>query len=352
MGDFFDWGINCDSLFRYVVTLGHEDNLQCLSNPKHTMDTNKNFLLVKKLQSREIKDLFKRPTTGFEPRGMQAGKAYILVIRKIIDFPFRQPHAKGMSWVQIQLLEQRETEYHNYFSDRMQCLDDLEALKRKLRNLIDANELAPDDEQLPIQEFNFDWEGLEIATQNAQLQRFDEESNIRNECANLNALTDAIKTISWNQMDVKGRNIRGIFTRLKVENYALLFPEKTLEQELQKVRVWRTTEKMVTQHDSFQPWVPLPMEELVALLGTRPYCTSPRNPESLGGADSNEGSSSALTMAKNQFTLTGTPSHVFITPISLRYSQLEVVTYYQMYLENILGHVSHKGGVTELVYNI
>lgn len=37
------------------------------------MDTNKNFLIVKKLQSKEVKDLFAKQTTGYEPIGIHIG---------------------------------------------------------------------------------------------------------------------------------------------------------------------------------------------------------------------------------------------------------------------------------------
>lgn len=246
----------------------------------------------------------------------------------------------GISWVQIQLLEQREIEIETFKQERKQCVADLRALNRKIKQLIDANEIAPDDEQLPIQEFNVDWDGITIAEQNAELQRNSEQDKIRHECEHLIAFTEAIKNISWNQMAIKGRNIRGIFTRLKVENYPLLFPEKDKELALQHAHFWRTTEKMVANNDTFQPWVPMNTEELVVLLANSPECASPRNPESMGGGDSNDGLSNALVNApQNHYTLTGTSSHVFITPTPLRYTQLEVVTYYQMHLENTLGYV-------------
>lgn len=231
-------------------------------------------------------------------------------------------------------------EFQTYNIERRQCVEDLEALKRKVQALIDANEIAPEDEQLPIEEFNVDWEGITIAERSAQLQRNADENGIRQECEHLTAFTEAIKEISWNKMDVKGRNIRGIFTRLKVENYSLLYPEKEMEVALQKARVWRSTEQMVARNDTFQPWIPLSMEDLVAQLASQPDCVSPRNPDSLGGGDSYERLSNSLLAQKNQYTLTGTSSHNFIKPIPLRYSQLEVVTYYQMHLENVLGYVS------------
>lgn len=241
--------------------------------------------------------------------------------------------------MQIQVLEESEVEYQTFNVQRKQCEDDLKAMKQKTKELIDANEMAPEDEQLPIEEFNVDWDGIAFAEQNAEKQRNEDEHKIREECKQLNSFTEAIKAVSWNQMEVKGRNIRGIFTKLKVENYSLLFPEKQMEQELQRVRVWRRTEQMVAQNDTFQPWVPMSMDELVALLANKPDCITPRNPESMEGGDSMEAFGISITAPKNQYTMTGTSSHMFIKPISLRYSQLEVMTYYQMHLENIMGYV-------------
>lgn len=244
-----------------------------------------------------------------------------------------------MSWVQGQKMEHELMEMQTYYSERKQCFDDLTELREKLKQLMDANEIAPSDEQLDIEEFDLDTEGTNEAKEFAALECSKEEGRIRQECASLIAYSEAIKAMSWNQMDVKGRNIRGIFTKLKVENYSLLYPDKTMEQELQKVKMWRTAEQMVSANDTFQPWVPLPIDELTALLAQHPHCRSPRSP-SVGGGDSNEGSAQGLDVCRNQYTLTGTSSHVFISPLAIRYSQLEVVTYYQMYVENILGYVS------------
>lgn len=76
-------------LNRHIVTMGFEDNLQCLSYPKHTMDINKNFVLVKKLQTKEIKDMFKNPTTGFEPDKQHFGMNSLDYLQHVAKLMFK-----------------------------------------------------------------------------------------------------------------------------------------------------------------------------------------------------------------------------------------------------------------------
>lgn len=239
----------------------------------------------------------------------------------------------------MQRLEHQQNEIQTYFTQRKKCFDDLALLRAKLKLLIDANEQAPDDEQLDIEEFDLDTEGSSAAKELAAIERKRDEEGIREECAKLAAHSEAIKAISWNLMDVKGRNIRGIFTKLKVENYSLLYPDKEMEEALNKVKLWRSAEDMVATTDSFKPWIPMATEDVITLLSRKPHCRIPKS-LSTGGGDSNESVDIVSTI--NQYTLTGTSSHSFIHPIPIRYSQLEVITYYQMHVENILGYVSIK----------
>lgn len=138
-------------------------------------------------------------------------------------------------------------------------------------------------------------------------------------------------------MEVKGRNVRGIFTKLKVENYSLLFEDPLINQQLQRAKMWRKAENILDAGDAFKPWVPKSTETIMVQLHRRPGCETSEDWNSFTDKPSHE---SIVAVPKNRFTLTGTSSHTFIQPIDIRYQQLDVVSYFQMMLENIFGYVS------------
>lgn len=220
-------------------------------------------------------------------------------------------------------------------AERLQILADLDNLKAKLHILIDENEKAPDDEKLPIEAFNLDKEGTQFQCEIARVERDVEKRKILEEGGECDRITDIVKSTTWDRMDVKGKNVRGIFTRLKVENYSLLYTNKIKEEELNRVKMWRENERLVSKNDVFQPWTPTPLSELELILTQKPDYHEPDEINS-----STSGDSIVDFMNKHKYSLSGTSSHQFISPLPMRYKQIEVVCYHQMVAENIMGYVS------------
>lgn len=176
----------------------------------------------------------------------------------------------------------------------MAISDGLAALCIELKRLIHANEQAPVDEQLAIELFDLDPEGSARKCARADGKRAADRAGIEGECRRLAVLAAAITGHTWDRMAVKGRNLRGIFTRQKVENYAMLHADAT---ELLRVQRCRTVEQRCAAADSIRLCKPVD-------------CKS--------------------------HSLTGSSSHRYIEPEPLRYQQLEVVTFFQMAVETVL----------------
>lgn len=218
----------------------------------------------------------------------------------------------------------------------------MEDLKKKLKVLIDKNEQALDDEKLPIETFNLDKEGSQFLCEISRIECDVEKRRILEEGAECDRITDIIKSITWNRMDVKGKNVRGIFTRLKVENYSLLYPDKVREEELNKIKMRRENERLVALNDVFQPWKPRPVEQVELLLSQKPRFIDDDNNDEEDVEKSGNSSEQSTTelCRKNKYSMSGTSTHQFINPLPMRYNQLEVVFYNQMASANILGYVS------------
>lgn len=213
----------------------------------------------------------------------------------------------------------------------------MENLKKKLQIIIDKNATAPDDEKLPIQDFNLDMEGAERLNELARLDRETEEKNIISQCIEYNRITEIIKLRTWSLMDVKGKQLRGIFTKMKVENYSLLYGDTQRSDDLEKVKLWRAAEHFVSGKDVFQPWKPKPLDQLELMLGHVPGYNEADEFEKLSYVSGE----SETSLSNNKYTLTGTTSHIFIKTLPIRYNQMEVITFHQMMAENIMGYVSY-----------
>lgn len=199
-------------------------------------------------------------------------------------------------------------------------------MSAKLRVLIDDNETAPVDEQLAIEQFDLDAEGSTRKRAVAGDNRAADRAAISGECVRLAGQAAAITERTWDRMTVKGRNLRGVFTRQKVENYALLREDESRGRELQRVKQWRAVEQARVA-DGFQPWQPY---DALQTLGDG---SPPTSQSILARIDSKEG----VSVVQQRYSLSGTSSHRYIAPEPMRYRQLEVISYYQMVVEAVLG---------------
>lgn len=250
--------------------------------------------------------------------------------------------------MQIQSEQKLEEERQLYIQNREGILIDLQELKTKLKKLIDNNEVAPDDEKLPLEAFDLDKVGAHGLSVFAQLERDAVQSSITSESAALTKITNFIISTTWDLMEVKGKNVRGIFTRLKVENYALSHPDPKAVDDLQRAIMWRSSERPVSKHDVFHPWIPKDepkeYEQLALSLAHRPTFTSAEVllKKSASDVSGSQNPNPGCNAKCYVFSLSGTPSHEFIIPIPMRYTQFEVVTYHQMVAEIIMGFVRNR----------
>lgn len=60
----------------------------------------------------------------------------------------------------------------------------------------------------------------------------------------------------WKPITTKGSRLRGIFSRIFVENFPLI--EEENEDELKKIKLIRHIENTVSYEDMFLPWRPIP----------------------------------------------------------------------------------------------
>ncbi|XP_055523001.1 cilia- and flagella-associated protein 43 [Wyeomyia smithii] len=227
-------------------------------------------------------------------------------------------------WIDLEKMNQNENEKLEFEFTRQSILIDFKNIKIKLKELLDINEIATDDEKLPIQLFNLNSTITDQLREKAKANRNAEHCRLHKYILNQELANERVIQKCWSIMERKPIKVRSIFVKLFVENYPSL-PKEGNELFQQRIGVYRETEQMAS-HDALLPWKPTPTYQLESILI--------RDPDYGNTIDL-----LSRAQVKKYNSLTGTSTHLYVEPLSLRYEQLEVVTFEQLYFENVCGNI-------------
>uniref|UniRef100_A0A182MQ64 Cilia- and flagella-associated protein 43 n=1 Tax=Anopheles culicifacies TaxID=139723 RepID=A0A182MQ64_9DIPT len=231
---------------------------------------------------------------------------------------------ESIPWIEKAENERRKEKGKIYEPEHEAIFAEFEEIKQQLKELLNNNEKAPLEEQFPLQVFNLNAEATEKLTQEANNTKQEEKKRLQQFIESQSDINERLVENCWTIMSKKAWKIRSIFKRAFVENYAML-PANPYRQHLEKVHVYRETE-LNASHDALLPWKPTPTYQLESILN--------RDPDYGNVLDN-----LARASLKKSYALSGTTTHQFFEPYSLRYDQLEVVTFEQLYFELICGDV-------------
>uniref|UniRef100_A0A182QQN2 Cilia- and flagella-associated protein 43 n=1 Tax=Anopheles farauti TaxID=69004 RepID=A0A182QQN2_9DIPT len=225
-------------------------------------------------------------------------------------------------WIERKENERREEKGRVYEPEHAAIFAEFAEIKQQLKQLVDNNETAPEEERFPLQAFNLNAEATEKLTEEANEKKDEEKKRLQRFIESQSKINERLVENCWMIMNKKPWKIRSIFKRAFVENYATV-PANQYRQHLEKVRVYRETE-LNASHDALLPWKPTPTYQLESILN--------RDPDYGNVLDN-----LARASLKKSYALSGTTTHHFFDPYALRYDQLEVVTFEQLYFELICG---------------
>uniref|UniRef100_A0A182XWT8 Cilia- and flagella-associated protein 43 n=1 Tax=Anopheles stephensi TaxID=30069 RepID=A0A182XWT8_ANOST len=234
--------------------------------------------------------------------------------RRVLEEPQAD---EALPWIERKEIERRKEKGKIYEPEHAAIFAEFAEIKQQLKALLNHNEKAPPEEQFPLQVFNLNAEATEKLTQEANRTKEEEKKRLK----------QFIESQRGYQRTAGGKLLgtnESMFKRAFVENYAML-PANPYRQHLEKVRVYRETE-LNASHDALMPWKPTPTYQLESILN--------RDPDYGNVLDN-----LARASLKKSYALSGTTTHQFFEPYSLRYDQLEVVTFEQLYFELICGDV-------------
>uniref|UniRef100_A0A182K4I2 Cilia- and flagella-associated protein 43 n=1 Tax=Anopheles christyi TaxID=43041 RepID=A0A182K4I2_9DIPT len=227
-------------------------------------------------------------------------------------------------WIEQTERERWEEKGKIYEPEHEAIFAEFAEIKQQLKELLNHNEQAPIEERFPLQVFNLNAEATEKITQEANHTKHEEKKRLKQFIESQTDINEKLIENCWMIMSKKPWKIRSMFKRAFVENYAIL-PTNQYRQHLEKVRVYRETE-LNASHDALLPWKPTPTYQLESILN--------RDPDYGNVLDN-----LARASLKKSYALSGTTTHQFFEPYALRYDQLEVVTFEQLYFELICGDV-------------
>lgn len=143
-------------------------------------------------------------------------------------------------------------------NERESIRNEFKCIQHDLQNLLTKNLEGPENERIPMQEFN-------LETDYAQEQR--ERSKI--ECKRAKLYLEKLIEVQdqvakwciknfYDKMSVQGKSLWAIFDNFSVQNYVLLKVHGSIDEEfLRRIEAQRHMEELMAKYDRFQPYVPL-----------------------------------------------------------------------------------------------
>lgn len=152
-------------------------------------------------------------------------------------------------------------------AERDAVTQDLAALRATVRQLLDANEVCPEMERLPVSAFDLDKAARDQKLKTAKDEREDVRMELEHLCYSMDRVSGWIKTTFWEPQLVLGRSIFSFHGDTEVTNYPLLEDEPDLKDHLRWAQFVRDAVCNIVDGDALQPWRKYTDDQLRAILG-------------------------------------------------------------------------------------
>lgn len=161
-----------------------------------------------------------------------------------------------MTWFEVTESQRKEKESELCAAERSGIFRDFRIIQAEIQELLTKNLEGPENEKIPIQDFNLDTDYAEdLKAASARLCKQTKEY-LEALIVAQDKVTKWCKGYFWDRMLVQGKSIWSIFGNFDVQNYALL-PERPEKQlMLASIEEQRRTERFLAKYDSFKPWIP------------------------------------------------------------------------------------------------
>lgn len=228
----------------------------------------------------------------------------------------------NISWLESRQNKNLQSEMQNNKQIRQEITLQMQILRKEIHHLLDQNEMRPEDEKLPIQQFNLNETHHELLHQEAHSADLDTKQEMLRLIEKEKSIQRWLMENCWQVMDVKSTLIKCIFWENCVENFSLLLEDPEMLSKLDKA-VKRFKIEQLINSDVFQPFAPINTNQLEKILSQEPRCCGPEE---------------IPKISKRTSEVLGTTTMNFVPSLFDRFTQMEVVTYQQCHMEELFGH--------------
>lgn len=249
-------------LSKYIVTIGRDQNLVCTSLEYVEVNAEQQASLREKLNSEIYQKMFLRRTLGFQLKGEICFLFTTRFTFKKMSITFLFDYLgeyEGKTWMEVIEMQTLEKETQLCKDERQSILNEFKCIQQDIQELLTKNLEGPENERIPIQEFN-------LETDYAQEQRQRSKIECKRTKLYLERLIEVQDQVAkwckinfYDKMSVQGKALWAIFDNFAVQNYVLLKDHGNNNQELiSRIEEQRHMEELMAKYDRFQPYVPLP----------------------------------------------------------------------------------------------
>lgn len=252
-----------------------------------------------------------------------------------------------MSWIEKEHEKRLEENAKSSIETREKISSIFKEVQQGIDKLIGKNnDILLPNHRVDMKVINLSKEWGGTVFNNSRKLRDMELKTIQNFIAEQNKIKIYVINLTWNMMKSNNNKIFGIFSEIFVENYSIPKDEVGKHSEaltLKQVEFLKDRENVSKTFDNFYPWI---ME------GPRQSNKIEEITAGDEGENEEEVDEEALQLVEQQaiqkrkaqeefeyiksYLLSGAKTYTFIRPIKNRYIQLEMKTFYQLNLEEVM----------------
>ncbi|XP_078052149.1 cilia- and flagella-associated protein 43-like [Augochlora pura] len=178
-------------------------------------------------------------------------------------YQFPDPEENGeKTWFDWRNAAQLQREVAQCEEERSQILTDFEVLKGKVKALLDANEICPEIERLPVSAFDLDRAGRDQKLKTGRNQCEDLHLELEHGIGEMKRVSYWLKETFWDPQKVIGKCLVAILGNRVVANYPAVEGDPRTAELLEFSQFSKDSVSMIIDEDTFQPWKLYTDEEL------------------------------------------------------------------------------------------
>ncbi|CAK9809620.1 Cilia- and flagella-associated protein 43 [Anthophora quadrimaculata] len=186
---------------------------------------------------------------------------YDILKRPKYEFPDPEEHG-DKTWFEWREEEQIKEEEEKCREEKIAILKDFDVLRGKVKKLLDANEVSPEIERLPVAAFDLDLNGRDQKVKAGRDVCEDLRLELEHNISEMQRVSRWIRENFWKPQKILGKCLFAIFDNTQVTNYPSFVEDPYTKDHIQWAKFCKDTAYGIVVEDTFKPWQLYSEEEL------------------------------------------------------------------------------------------